>query len=411
MVKSLLTILLAFWVVWVGWSVPAQALTREQQWVTQAAHIIEQSYVDPNLNGQNWRQLRQQALQQPMPDAAATYQVIQDLLAHLGDPFTRVLPPDQFQSLQTNTAGELVGVGLQITLDPDAGLPQVVTPIAGSPAEQAGLQPLDWIVAIDGESTQGMTIEAAADRMRGPAGTAVQLTIERQQEGQAQRLETQLQRQRIQISPVVWRLDTTKESDRLGYIRLTQFSAHAPADVQQAIQTLEAQDVSGFILDLRNNPGGLFQAGIEIAQQWLPAGPVVFTVNRDGFEEGVWATGQPLTEKPLVVLVNRGTASASEILAGALQDNHRAQLVGETTFGKGLIQSVFPLGGRAGLAVSVARYETPAHHNIHRLGITPDVVVALPATGLPYTQWATAQDPQYQAAVTLLSSGGQPHLS
>jgi carboxyl-terminal processing protease len=184
-------------------------------------------------------------------------------------------------------------------------------------------------------------------------------------------------------------------------MRLSQFNGNAAESVAGAIRTLTDQGAEGFILDLRNNPGGLLQAGIEIARLWLPEGTIVYTVNRQGILDSFEAFGHALTDAPLVILVNEGTASASEILAGALQDNGRAKLVGSTTFGKGLIQSLFDLPDGAGLAVTVAKYETPDHHDINRLGITPDRIVK----GVPLSRdtIATEADPQYQAALEMLS--------
>ncbi|MEN9280229.1 MAG: S41 family peptidase, partial [Gloeomargarita sp. DG_1_4_bins_134] len=227
-----------------------------------------------------------------------------------------------------------------------------------------------------------------AGLLRGQPGTQVVITLERGE----RRWPVTIERQRVTLPSLTWEL----RPGGIGYLQLSQFSAGSAAEMAKAIQALEAQGVQGYVLDLRNNPGGLFQAGLEIAQEWLAQGTVVYTVNRDGVETDFTAGGKALTDKALVVLINHGTASASEILAGALQDNHRAVLVGETSFGKGLIQSVFKLSSGDGLAVSVARYETPAHHNIHRRGIVPDQVVPTPADG-------TGHDPQYEAAVAWLA--------
>jgi carboxyl-terminal processing protease len=187
----------------------------------------------------------------------------------------------------------------------------------------------------------------------------------------------------------------------VGYLRLSQFNGNAAEKLAEAIQTLKDQGAEAYLLDLRNNPGGLLQAGIEIARLWLPQGTVVYTVNRQGILDSFESFGQAITDAPLVVLVNEGTASASEILAGALQDNGRATLVGSTTFGKGLIQSLFDLSDGAGLAVTVAKYETPAHHDINKLGITPDRIVA--SVLLTRDTVATEADLQYQAALEMLS--------
>ena len=321
------------------------------------------------------------------------------MLASLDEPFTRFLRPEQYRSLQVNTSGELMGVGLQIALEPKTGQLEVVAPIAGSPADKAGIQPHDRILQIDGIPTADLTLDDAAAKMRGAVGTKVSLVVER--EGQAQR-EIELKRDRIAVNPVVAQLQTSSKEVPIGYIRLTQFNANAVAEVAHAIASLEKQGADAYILDLRNNPGGLLQAGIEIARLWLDQGAVVYTVNRQGIQGSFEAFGPALTHDPLVVLVNQGTASASEILAGALQDNGRAKILGETTFGKGLIQSLFELSDGSGMAVTVAKYETPKHRDIHKLGIKPDIVVSLDS--ITRDRIATKADKQYEAAVDLLTN-------
>jgi carboxyl-terminal processing protease len=235
--------------------------------------------------------------------------------------------------------------------------------------------------------------------MRGPIGSGVTLTVERDGEALG---EMALVRSRIAVNPVIAQLRSVPGKAPLGYIRLNQFNANATAELAHAIAGLEQQGADAYVLDLRNNPGGLLQAGIEIARLWLDSGTIVYTVNRQGIQGSFDAVGSALTSDPLVVLVNQGTASASEILAGALQDNGRAQLVGETTFGKGLIQSLFDLSDGSGLAVTVAKYETPNHRDIHKTGITPDRTVALKP--ITRDQVGTEADEQYQAAVELLTT-------
>ncbi|MFO7145117.1 carboxyl-terminal protease, partial [Arthrospira sp. PCC 8006] len=209
-----------------------------------------------------------------------------------------------------------------------------------------------------------------------------------------------LLRDHITLNPVVYELRKTEDNLAFGYLRLRQFSANATSEVTNGINNLINAGAQGFILDLRNNPGGLLQSGVEIARLWLNQGAIVYTVDRRGSLGGFDSTRSALTDAPLVVLVNGGTASASEILAGALQDNHRALLVGEKTFGKGLIQSLFDLSDGAGLAVTVAHYETPNHTDINQQGIMPDRLVKSP--NLMRSQLATEADPQYQQALDLL---------
>ncbi|HEY9295557.1 MAG TPA: S41 family peptidase [Phormidium sp.] len=383
-----------------GWWVPsATADTENQKLIAEVWRIVNQSYVDDTFNHQNWWLVRQNALKERTKNREETYSVIGKMLASLGDPFTRHLQPSQYRNLQVSTSGELTGVGLQIALDEETGNLQVVTPIVGSPAQKAGIKPGDQILKIDGVSTTQFTLDEAATQMRGPIGSQVVLTVGRQQEDSR---EVTLVRDRIALNPVIAELRSSAGTVPVGYIRLNQFNGNAVAEVAHAISNLEKQGADAYILDLRNNPGGLLQAGIEIARLWLDQGTIVYTVNRQGIIGSFEATRVALTQDPLVVLVNRGTASASEILAGALQDNQRAQVVGEKTFGKGLIQSLFDLSDGSGLAVTVAKYETPNHHDINKLGITPNQVVSWEPTA--FDQVATEVDQQYKTALELLTT-------
>lgn len=381
-----------------GWVSPAAALTKEQKLVAEAWRVVNRTYIDDTFNHQNWAAVRQKVLKQPLKDEESAYTAVQQMVASLGDPFTRFLRPEQYRSLQVNTSGELTGVGLQIALDAQTGALAVVAPIAGSPADKAGIRPRDRITQINDTPTAEITLDEAAAKMRGTIGSHVALTIERDGE----KMQIDLVRDRIELNPVVAELRPQPNSAPIGYIRLTQFNANATTELAHAIASLEKQGADGYILDLRNNPGGLLQAGIEIARLWLDEGTIVYTVNRQGIQGSFAAYGSPLTRDPLVVLVNQGTASASEILAGALQDNERATLVGETTFGKGLIQSLFDFSDGSGMAVTVAKYETPNHRDINKLGIAPDLTVKLEP--ITRDQLATPTDKQYQAAVELLTT-------
>jgi carboxyl-terminal processing protease len=394
--RSALATLLAVFLIVSMTIAPAQALTEDQRLLNEVWRIIDRAYVDASFNHQNWWALREKYLKKNMPDRATTYQLIRDMLGVLGDPFTRVMEPEQYRSLQTSTSGELTGVGLQIALDGKSNTLKVISPIAGSPAEKAGIYPGDKILEIDGQPTTGFSLDEAASRMRGKIGSVVILTVVHDDNPQK---EYDLVRDRIELNPVTADLRKT-EHHRVGYIRLTQFNANAASEVSSAIVDLEKQNADSYILDLRNNPGGLLQAGIDIAKLWIEDGTIVYTVNRQGALGTYEATESALTQDPLVVLVNSGTASSSEILAGALQDNGRATLIGEKTFGKGLIQSLFNLSDGSGLAVTVARYETPNHNDINKLGITPNEVVPLGNT--PLQAIGQTGDPQYEAALARL---------
>jgi carboxyl-terminal processing protease len=385
---------------WLLWTPTASAFTEEQKLLLQSWRIVNQSYVDDTFNHQNWWLLRQKFIKKPLKDREEAYAAIEEMLATLDDPFTRLLRPEQYHSLQVNTSGELSGVGLQINIDSETGKLQVISPLAGSPAEAAGIQPLDYILEIDGTDATILTLDEAAARMRGQSGTKVLLQIEPKDQGAAGIYTVDLVRDRISLNPVYATLDKSSEIP-IGYIRLNQFSANAAQEIAHSVYNLEQQGANAYILDLRNNPGGLLQAGVEVARLWLDAGTIVYTVNREGIEGSFDSAGTAMTKDPLIVLVNQGTASASEILAGALQDNGRATLVGEKTFGKGLIQSLFELPQGAGLAITVAKYETPNHKDINKLGIMPDQVVSQEA--ITYQQIGTAADKQYQTAIKLLT--------
>lgn len=398
---TLLTSLLLF-ISYFGGMPDANAFTEDQKLVLQSWRLVNQSYLDDTFNDQNWWLIRQRLLKKPFHNREEAYTAIEGMLATLDEPFTRFLRPEQYRNLQVSTSGALSGVGLQINLNPETGNLEVIAPLAGSPAEAAGIKTRDRILKIDAIDTKSLSLDEAAARMRGPKGTTVSLTIQASDQNESDIRQVNLIRDRISLSPVFANLDQENSKSAIGYIRLSQFSANATQEVAQAIKKLQKQGANSYILDLRNNPGGLLQAGIEIARLWLPKGTVVYTVNRQGIQDSFSAMGAALTDAPLAVLVNPGTASASEILAGALQDNGRALLVGEKTFGKGLIQSLFELSDGSGLAVTVAKYETPNHKDIHKLGIAPDEFVA--QGPISYQQIGTEADLQYQAAVQVLTS-------
>lgn len=400
--QNLLTVIVVISVAWLSWTTNATAYYNEEEKIfLQAWRIVNQAYVDESFNEQNWWFVRQRFLEKGFRDREATYNAIEEMLATLDDPFTRLLRPEQYRSLQVNTSGQLSGVGLQIDINSQTKQLEVVTPIDGSPAEEAGIKPRDRVLAIDGVSTKNLSLDEAASRMRGKTGTAVTLTVQSGSGETAKVRDVEIVREQISLNPVYARLDQSGEDGPIGYIRLAQFSANATKEIAHSVVDLENQGAEGFILDLRNNPGGLLQAGIEVARLWLNSGTVVHTVNRQGMIGSYGANESAVTDAPLVVLVNQGSASASEILAGALQDNDRAQIVGETTFGKGLIQSLFELPDNSGIAVTVAKYETPSHRDINEAGIEPDYKVS--QSLLPFSQMGSSEDEQYQKAVKLIT--------
>ena len=264
---TLLAGLLVF-IAYLGWMPDANAFTEDQKLVLQSWRLVNQSYLDDTFNHQNWWLIRQRSLKKPFRSREEAYTAIEGMLATLDEPFTRFLRPEQYRSLQVSTSGALSGVGLQINLNPETGNLEVISPLAGSPAEAAGIQSRDRILKIDATDTTTLSLDEAAARMRGPKGTTVFLTIQPQDESNIR--EVNLVRDRISLSPVVANLDKENSPSAIGYIRLSQFSANATQEVALAIKKLEKQGAESYILDLRNNPGGLLQAGIEIARLWLP---------------------------------------------------------------------------------------------------------------------------------------------
>jgi len=371
--------------------------------IDQVWQIVYRDYLDSTgqYSPERWTSLRRDLLNKSYAGTDESYEAIRGMLASLDDPYTRFLDPKEFKQMQIDTSGELTGVGIQITLDKDTKEIVVVSPIEGTPASKAGVQPKDVIVSIDGESTKGMTTEDAVKLIRGQEGSEVTLGLRRKGEV----VTVPLKRARIEINAVESRLNTGSDGTKVGYIRLKQFNAKASREMRTAIRELEKQGAQGFVLDLRSNPGGLLEASVDIARQWLDEGTIVSTKTRDGIQDVRRATGSAVTDRPVVVLVNEGSASASEILSGALQDNNRAVLVGQKTFGKGLVQSVRGLSDGSGLTVTIAKYLTPKGTDIHKNGIRPDVPVELSEEeiqSLTVEQLGTKKDSQYRTAETTL---------
>ncbi len=291
------------------------------------------------------------------------------------DPHSAYMTPEMYKEMQVETKGEFGGVGIQIGVK-DNRL-AVIAPIEGTPAQRAGIKAGDFIVKVNDETTKDLTLMDAVQKMRGPKGTKVNLTIQR--EGTPDPLQYTLMRDTIKIESV-----KSKIIDNLGYVRLSQFQEATGRDLGKAIKQFRDQKVQGAILDLRNNPGGLLTAAVDVSEQFLPNGKlVVFTKNRDGKkDEWLAKSKDQMDELPIIVLVNEGSASASEIVAGALQDWGRAVIVGTTSFGKGSVQTILPLGDGSGLRLTTAKYYTPKGRSIQSTGITPDIVVKLP-TAVP----------------------------
>jgi len=355
---------------------PALALNDGQQLVVESWRLVNQSYVDPDrFETIHWKRLRQKALERSIQSSADAYDAIEAMLAPIGDPYTRLLRPADFVTLKANTEGSVSGVGLQLGIRQDDTAIVVIAPLEGSPAAEAGISSASVLSQVDGISTAELGLEATAARLRGQEGTSVLLQLITPS-GKHQ--EVELKRRQVDLQPVRSRL-LEADGHRLGYIRITQFAEPVPQELAKALEDLQSKGIDGLILDLRNNSGGLVSAGLAVANVFLDGGPIVETQNRDGFSDAQQANRGQLYGGPMLTLVNGGTASASEILAGALQDDERSPLLGSRTFGKGLIQTLIGLGGDgSGLAVTVARYLTPSGRDIQNLGIEPNQRLADP---------------------------------
>lgn len=370
----------------------------------EAWQIVNREYVDESFNRVNWQAERQVLLDKQYSSRQEAYAALRKSLEKLDDPYTRFMDPKQYEALSNQTAGEVSGVGIRLEVNEKTKALTVVEPIENSPAIRAGIQSGDHILSINGKPTKGMSVEDASNLIRGEVGTKVSLEIRR--EATPNSFTVSLMRARIELPTV--RYSVKQEGNtRIGYIRLNEFSAHAAEQMRRAIQELTAQKVSGFVLDLRGNPGGLLQASIEISRMWMDQGAIVRTVDRRGRDEEVSANQTALTKLPLVVLVDGNSASSSEILTGALKDNGRATIVGSQTFGKALVQSVHNLADGSGLAVTIAHYYTPKGTDISHKGIDPDVKIDLTEGDQKKLSsdpklLATLQDPQYAKAVSEL---------
>lgn len=373
--------------------------------VDEAWQVVNREYVDGTFNHTNWQATRQSLLNQNYTSKEQAYVAIRTALKQLGDPYTRFLDPKDYKSLsEESIVGQLSGIGIQLGQNPKTQQLTIVDTTENSPALKAGLKAGDRILAIDGKSSLGMKLEDASKLIRGKAGTSVVLQIGRS--GQSN-LTLKIARANIDVPKVSYTLKQ-ENSKRVGYIRLAEFSAAAPQQMRRAIKNLTQKQVDGFVLDLRGNPGGVLGSSVEIARMWLQNGGIVQTVDRAGGREEIKANKTALTQKPLVVLVDGNSASASEILSGALKDNKRAVLVGTKTFGKGLVQQVNELSDGSALAVTIEHYYTPNGTDIHHKGIQPDVQIDLTQAQLRYLATnpaliGTRSDPQYARAIAVLS--------
>ena len=310
-----------------------------------------------------------QAYVEPVDDKKVLEDAIRGMIAGL-DPHSSYLEPDAFEELQEHTTGEFGGVGVEITQE--EGFIRVISPIDDTPAEKAGVKAGDIITRIDGESVQSIGIDETINRMRGEAGSKIKLTIIR--EGVQKPLELTLTRDIIKVTSVKSR----SLGNGYGYVRITQFQSNTGADLKKSLKKLQSESpLTGLVLDLRNNPGGVLQAAVEVVDAFVDGGLIVYTEGRINSSDTQFNASKAMAvgDIPIVVLINSGSASASEIVAGALQDQKRAVIMGTTSFGKGSVQTVLPLSDDRALKLTTARYFTPSGRSIQAQGIEPDVVV------------------------------------
>ena len=328
-----------------------------------------ETYRQLNLFGEVFERVRSDYVED-VTDKKLIEDAINGMLSAL-DPHSSYMNARAFQDTQIQTRGEFGGLGIEVTME--NGLVKVVSPIDDTPASRAGLKPGDLIVELDGEQVQGLTLQDAVERMRGPVNSQIKLTIRR---GTTEPFVVTLQRAVIRIQSV----RNSVEGD-LGYIRITSFTEQTETGLRAAIQKIKDQvggnKLKGVVLDLRNNPGGLLDQAIAVSDAFIDKGEIVSTRGRrpEDAQRYNAKPGDLLNGLPMVVLINGGSASASEIVAGALQDHHRAIVLGTRSFGKGSVQTIIPLGGQGALRLTTARYYTPSGRSIQAQGIEPDIAV------------------------------------
>jgi len=285
------------------------------------------------------------------------------------DPYSSYLSPEMHQSMQTETSGEFGGLGIEVSME--AGVVKVISPIDNTPASKAGVKAGDYIIKINDDQVQGKTLMEAVDLMRGPVGSPIKITVRRK--GEKKAIVFNIIREKIKIESVNVKII----DDNIGYLRLTSFNENSSGQIKDKINKLKKKSLNGFILDLRNNPGGLLSQAIKIADFFLDNGEIVSTKGRKKIENRKWFAkkGDIINGTSLIVLINYGSASASEIVAGALKDHKRAILLGENSYGKGSVQSIMPLKNKGAIRLTISKYYLPSGKSISEVGVAPDIVV------------------------------------
>jgi len=329
---------------------------------------IDKLYEKIDLFGEVLEKIQNEYVEE-IDQAEAMDSAINGLLQYL-DPYSSYMNQKTFEESQTETSGEFGGLGIEVSME--AGVVKVITPIDDTPASRAGVKAGDYIVKINGEQVRGKTLMEAVNLMRGPVGTSIEITIRRKSLKKAKIFK--ITREIIEIKSVISKLVDNK----VGYLRLRAFNENSSNQLKKEIAKIEKnKKLVGYILDLRNNPGGLLSQAIKISDFFLDDGEIVSTKGRKNRENRKFFAkkGDKINGKPLIVLINNGSASAAEIVAGALQDQKRAVLLGETTFGKGSVQSIIPLKNRGAIRLTVSRYYLPSGKSISEVGVMPDIKV------------------------------------
>jgi carboxyl-terminal processing protease len=323
---------------------------------------------------------------------------IAGMLELLDDPYTRYMNKADFTAFEESTEGSFAGIGVSVDIKDDYVV--VVQPYKNTPGYRAGLKPGDLIIAVDGKSTKSMALDAAVSMIRGPAGTTVVLTIEREEDGQKKISEVRITRAIIHIPTVEYEVIKDSSSNGpggsgpIGYLYISQFTRGTSKEAAEALSEMKAEGIKGLLLDLRFNPGGLLDEVVALCAQFMNRQPVLYVVERDQKKQPVYASNYQPLGLPMVVLVNEWSASASEIAAGALKDLKIATIMGKKTFGKGVVQTIYPLTSGGGMTLTTSRYLTAGGNSIHKIGIKPDIEVDLPE--------GSKEDVQYNAALKLL---------
>lgn len=356
--------------------------------------------VDISLLWATWRLLNTHYIEESRLQATPMlYGAVSGIVSSLGDPYTIFMTPKENKDFTDSLQGKLQGIGAELTLKDEKIV--IVAPLKGSPAEKAGLLPQDIITHVDEVDIAGENLNQVVQRIRGKKGTTVILTIVRPSEGRT--FDVTITRDDITVPSVEWEILKTPDGN-IGVVTINQFGDGTAREVGNAIEDLKESPLKGLVLDVRFNGGGYLERAVELASMFLRSGKVVTVVRRNGEPVHHYVNGRPIdTETPLVILINEGSASASEILAGALQDAGRAKIIGKKSFGKGTVQEIFNLPGGSSVRITIARWLTPNGKDLGKEGVTPDI-----ETERTQEQIENNEDPQLDAAVEYLLKGEQP---